>query len=87
MISPLVYIKLFLKKFFNLRSFCKQCGRCVTDFDVSDDIWNKVDRPILYDWRGKPLKWSLKFGHTLCYNCFTMWAREHLGRTVPWNLK
>ena len=71
-----VIFKLFLVRFCNihLASFCKKCGRQVRDFSVSDDIWEQVEPHI-------------KYGHTLCYNCFCdIWYKK-LGYRNTWELK
>lgn len=49
--------KLFLRRFRSINSFCKECGRDVHDFVVSDEIWNKVEPHI-------------DRGYILCYDCF-----------------
>lgn len=56
-------IKLLLKKIWHLDSFCKRCGRKVRDFDAPDELWIKVESRI-------------KYGHTLCYDCFCDMLRE-----------
>jgi len=70
-----VLYKLFLVKICNLHlaSFCKICGVNVRDFSVSDDIWLKVREHI-------------KFGNTLCYNCFCDICRE-INLPSVWELK
>jgi hypothetical protein len=52
-----VWIKLLLRRFFLLPSFCRRCGRKVRDFVADDAAWERV-RPLI------------KHGNTLCYDCF-----------------
>ena len=54
-----IKFKIYLGRilYYGVPSFCKECGRNVTDFSVDDEIWNKID----------PL---IKNGHSLCYDCF-----------------
>ena len=68
-----LFFKLFLRKFIPISSFCKECGREVHDFSVSDEIWKKVD----------PL---IKYGHVLCYDCFCEKCKE-VGLPSVWELK
>lgn len=51
-------VKLLLKRFFTINSFCRHCGVDVRDFDVDNAIWEKI-RPLI------------KHGNTLCFNCFS----------------
>jgi hypothetical protein len=70
-------MKLLLRRFMLLDSFCKHCGRRVHDFLVSDVVWQQVE-PYIHS------------GHVLCYDCFcdvcakaglpTVWLLEAL----PW---
>lgn len=71
-VKILVFIKLFLRNFFLLNSFCKECGRKVHDFYVSDDIWELV----------KP---HIKYGKVLCYDCFCDKCKE-VGLPTCWFL-
>ena len=68
--------KLFKRKYlggvFGINSFCRECGRDVHDFDVDDDIWNKVEP-------------SIKYGNTLCYDCFCEKCKE-LNLSMCWSL-
>ena len=41
----------------SVASFCKRCGRDIHDFVVEDKVWEKVEKHI-------------KYGYTLCYDCF-----------------
>ena len=68
----LVMIKILVSKFICINSFCKECGRRVRDFYVEDNIWMQVD----------PL---IKYGHTLCYNCFCEKCEE-IGLPFCWKL-
>lgn len=68
-----VYLKLLLRHFFHIDSFCKDCGRDVHDFSVSDDIWNQIDK-------------TIKYGHTLCYDCFCEHCKQ-LNLPIIWELK
>jgi len=52
-----VHVKLFLRRFVLLNSFCKHCGRRVHDFLVSDDVWRRIEP-------------SIRVGNVLCYDCF-----------------
>jgi hypothetical protein len=52
-----VWIKLQLRKFTLINSFCRRCGVDVRDFQASDYTWEKISKDI-------------KNGNTLCYNCF-----------------
>ena len=56
----LLYWKLFCHNILGMHgpSYCKNCGREVRDFSVTDEIWSKVQPHI-------------KHGNTLCYNCFS----------------
>jgi len=52
-----IQIKLILREFISIPSFCKRCGRDVTDFIVSDETWEAIYPKI-------------KYGNVLCYDCF-----------------
>lgn len=67
-----VLIKLLLRRFFHIRSFCKICGRFQHDFIVSDDVWDKVEPYI-------------KHGYILCYDCFCE-VCEKIGESSVWKL-
>ena len=75
MISPLVYIKLFLRRFLDINSFCKQCGRQVRDYDAPDKLWKYYIEP------------AIKKGDTLCYNCFCDYCRNKIGISIKKNWK
>ncbi|MBZ4649255.1 hypothetical protein [Thermosipho sp. (in: thermotogales)] len=68
-----VHVKLFLKRYFLINSFCKECGRYNHDFIVSDEIWIKV----------KPF---IKYGDVLCYDCFCEKCKK-VGLKTYWELK
>ncbi len=61
----------------SVASFCKRCGRDIHDFAVDDKVWKKVEKHI-------------KYGYTLCYDCFcelclkedlpSVWKLERLGK-------
>ena len=67
-----LFLKLFLRKFFSLDSFCKHCGRKVHDFIVEDSVWEQVEPHI-------------KFGHILCYDCFCEVCKK-IGLPAVWRL-
>lgn len=69
-----VLLKLFRVRVLQLptASFCKQCGRDVHDFIASDDVWEQVDRHI-------------RWGHTLCYDCFCEVCGQ-IGLPVVWRI-
>lgn len=52
-----VIIKLILRKFKIIPSFCKICGRDVNDFIAPDDLWDEI-------------KDDIRYGNVLCYDCF-----------------
>jgi hypothetical protein len=52
-----LYLKLLLREFFAIPSFCKSCGVNVRDFSAKDEVWQQIEPHI-------------KYGHVLCYNCF-----------------
>ena len=56
-----------------INSFCKQCGRDVYDFQVSDKIWNCIHPKI-------------KRGNVLCYECFCKTCEE-VGICNVWKLE
>ena len=60
-----IHIKYGTMKYMHIpmQSYCKRCGRKVSDFNVSDDIWRKVSLHI-------------KYGNVLCYDCFCIICRE-----------
>ena len=67
-----LHLKLFLKKYILIDSFCKVCGRTVHDFYVNDDIWEKVS--------------PRKNGNgVLCYDCFCERSSEK-GLPCVWEL-
>ena len=68
----LVIIKILISKFICINSFCKECGRDVRDFYVADNIWRQI----------KPL---IRYGNTLCYNCFCDKCRM-IGLPSCWEL-
>jgi hypothetical protein len=67
----------------SVASFCKRCGRDIHDFVVDDKVWKKVEKHI-------------KYGYTLCYDCFcelclkedlpSVWKLERLGKKI-WEIK
>ena len=70
-----IFLKLFKVRVLNLptNSFCKRCGVDVRDFSVTDDIWKQIEPHI-------------KYGYTLCYNCFSdIW--HQLGNKSTWKLE
>ncbi len=52
-----LFLKLILRHFLLLDSFCRHCGRKVHDYSAPDDIWAEIEPHI-------------KRGKTLCYDCF-----------------
>ena len=72
---PRILFKLFKIRVLNFTtaSFCKHCGRDVHDFSTTDEIWEQVDPHI-------------KFGHTLCYDCFCEIC-EKIGLPSTWKLE
>ena len=52
-----IIYKITKSKLFCINSFCKECGKDVHDFIVDDDVWEQIEPHI-------------KYGHTLCYDCF-----------------
>lgn len=54
-------------------SFCKQCGRDVKNFQVSDEIWELIEPKI-------------KYGSVLCYECFCQKCEE-VGLLPIWKLE
>ena len=71
----LLYWRLFKTKVlgFCVPSFCKNCGIEVRDFSVTDDIWKRIQPHI-------------KYGNTLCYNCFSD-ACVKAGLPANWRLE
>jgi len=67
-----VFLKLILRKFRVVPSFCKECGRNCYDFSVDDETWEKV----------QPL---IKYGNVLCYDCFCRKC-EQIGLPTVWQL-
>ena len=69
-----IALKLFKCRILHLptNSFCKECGRDVHDFITSDDIWIKIEPRI-------------RFGHTLCYDCFCEKCAD-IGLPTYWKL-
>ena len=55
-------------------SFCKNCGRDIHDFIVSDEIWENVEPYIS------------NYGHTLCYDCFCEICPK-IGLSPVWRLE
>jgi NMD protein affecting ribosome stability and mRNA decay len=68
-----VLYKLLKRKCFVTNSFCKECGRDVHDFSVSDEIWKSIDK-------------TIKYGHVLCYDCFCEKCKV-LNLPTVWELK
>ncbi len=68
-----VRVKLILRRFVLLDSFCKHCGRRVHDFAAPDDVWLKVQP-------------SIRLGNVLCYDCFCE-ACLKVGLPGVWRLK
>ena len=68
-----VSYKLLKRRYFLIDSFCKVCGRDVSDFSVDDAMWNKVDK-------------TIKRGHVLCYDCFCEKCKT-LNLPTVWRLK
>lgn len=52
-----ILLKLLIRRFFLLPSFCKRCGRTVHDFSAPEEIWRVIEKDI-------------KHGSVLCYDCF-----------------
>ena len=52
-----VHVKLLLRWFKLLDSFCKHCGQRVRDFQAPDDVWKRVVP-------------SIRIRNVLCYDCF-----------------
>jgi hypothetical protein len=67
-----VAFKLWLSKHKCIASFCKDCGRDVTDFIVPDDVWVKIEP-------------TIKRGRVLCYDCFCEHCRQ-IGLPTVWKL-
>jgi len=68
-----VSYKMLKRRYFVTNSFCKMCGRDISDFSVRDDVWDKVDE-------------TIKRGHILCYDCFCKKCKL-LGLPTVWELK
>jgi hypothetical protein len=68
-----VALKMVLRKFRLIPSFCRHCGRNVHDFVAPSEVWEKVDPHI-------------KHGHTLCYDCFCEVCTK-LGMPNVWRLE
>jgi hypothetical protein len=68
-----VAFKLWLSKHMCIASFCKDCGRDVTDFVVPDDVWVKIEP-------------TIKRGRVLCYDCFCEHCRQ-IGLPTVWKLE
>jgi hypothetical protein len=68
-----VAFKLWLSKYKCIASFCKDCGRDVTDFIVPDDVWIKIEP-------------TIKRGRVLCYDCFCEHCRQ-IGLPAVWKLE
>lgn len=64
MVKIRLFIKLFLKKHFDLNSFCKKCGRTVHDFDAPNDVWKKIEP-------------FIKHGNVLCYDYFCEMCKQN----------
>lgn len=60
-----LHAKLFLYRYRCLDSFCKRCGRKVTDFAAPDALYNEVTAEIQRD--------RLR---VVCFDCFTDLGRE-----------
>jgi len=56
-----LFIKKLIKQYFAIPSYCKICGKNVTDFHASNEIWLKITGN----------KWTI-----WCFECFTKKARE-----------
>jgi len=69
----LVLLKLLLKRFKCLHSFCKVCGRDVHDFVVEDELWALIESDI-------------KYGNVLCYDCFNELMNKK-GIWITWKLE
>jgi len=50
-------IKLILRRFFLINSFCRKCGVDVRDYQAPNKVWEQI-------------KDEIPNGNTLCYNCF-----------------
>jgi len=68
-----VFIKLILRKFFIVPSFCKICGRDVHDFIAPDKIWGQIEPHI-------------KYGNVVCYDCFCEICKKE-GLKSVWEIK
>ena len=69
----IINIVVLLKKFkLPIKSFCKECGRDVHGFSVSDYVWDKIE---LY----------IEYGNVLCYDCLCEYCSK-LGLPSVWNL-
>lgn len=60
-----LHVKLLLRRYRCIDSFCKRCGKRVIDFAAPDELWQKVAADI-----------EAKGMHTLCFDCFTESGRE-----------
>lgn len=67
-----VMVKLTLSKDHLINSFCKNCGRDIHDFIVTDETWEKISPMI-------------RFGNSLCYDCFCE-ACGKAGLLTVWQL-
>ena len=56
-----LFIKKIIKRFIPIPSYCKVCGKSVTDFHVPDDLWLSMTGN----------KWTI-----WCFECFTKKARK-----------
>lgn len=56
-----IKVKWLWKQHFQIQSYCKVCGRRVTDFHASNYLWDKV----VGDW-----------GKIWCFDCFTTKCRS-----------
>lgn len=68
-----VHGKRALKRVRLVESFCKACGRSVTDYDAPDSAWQTVEPHITH-------------GSVLCYGCFSEAYTRLTGDPVCWRL-
>lgn len=67
-----VWLKLLMRRFFLVKSFCKLCGVDVRDYHAPDDVWRQIEPHV-------------KHGNVLCYNCFVDLC-EVVGAEAAWHL-